>query len=97
MKWLKKKWDITDNWQFWTIMLVFAITGSSSAKITNPILKAISLINELPKWGYIIVYICCTVVIYQILLVSIGWLFGEFNYFWNFEKKMLSRFRRKKQ
>jgi len=28
---------------------------------------------------------------YQILIVLYGWLFGQFRFFWNFEKKMLSR------
>jgi hypothetical protein len=29
--------------------------------------------------------------IYQVILVLCGTLFGEFQFFWNFEKKMLSR------
>jgi hypothetical protein len=28
---------------------------------------------------------------YQVLLVFIGFLFGQFTFFWNFEKKMLNR------
>jgi hypothetical protein len=30
--------------------------------------------------------------IYQVLLVAMGWVFGQFHFFWDFEKKMLSRF-----
>jgi hypothetical protein len=30
--------------------------------------------------------------LYQVLLVLIGALFGQFNFFWGFEKKMLRRF-----
>jgi hypothetical protein len=29
--------------------------------------------------------------IYQVLLVFIGAIFGQFSFFWNFEKKMLVR------
>jgi hypothetical protein len=29
--------------------------------------------------------------IYQVLLVFFGFIFGQFKFFWNFEKKMLSR------
>jgi hypothetical protein len=29
--------------------------------------------------------------IYQILLVFVGFIFGQFSFFWNFEKKMLER------
>ena len=28
---------------------------------------------------------------YQILIVFYGWLFGQFAFFWSFEKKMLSK------
>lgn len=27
--------------------------------------------------------------IYQVLMVIIGWMYGEFEFFWKFEKKML--------
>jgi hypothetical protein len=30
--------------------------------------------------------------LYQVLLVLIGALFGQFSFFWGFEKKMLRRF-----
>jgi len=29
--------------------------------------------------------------IYQVLLVLIGFIFGQFSFFWKFEKKMLER------
>ena len=29
--------------------------------------------------------------IYQLTLPLVGWVFGQFNFFWNFEKKMLRR------
>ena len=29
--------------------------------------------------------------VYQLLLIIFGWLFGQFHFFWAFEKKMLSR------
>ncbi len=29
--------------------------------------------------------------VYQVLLVAYGWLFGQFRFFWQFEKNMLSR------
>lgn len=91
-KWLKEKWNIQSNAQFWIIMLVFAITGSTSAKITRPILNSISWVDELPRLAYIIIYLFFTILFYQFLLVLFGWLFGEFTFFWNFEKKIWRRF-----
>lgn len=86
---LKKRWKVNDNWQFAVIFLVFAITGSSAAKITGPLLKFFTVFKEMNPWAFNGVYIIATLVFYQFLLVFFGWLFGEFDFFWNFVKKIL--------
>jgi len=40
---------------------------------------------------YIILRIVLIFPIYQITLPLVGWLFGQFKFFWDFEKKMLQR------
>jgi hypothetical protein len=35
----KKRWNITSNWQVFVILVVFAITGSSAALLSKPILN----------------------------------------------------------
>ncbi|MGY5849509.1 DUF6787 family protein [Salegentibacter sp. F14] len=89
---LKKRWGINSNWQILIIFLVFAITGSSAAKLAGPVTDFIGLSSESTPW---IIYwgarILLIFPIYQVLLVSFGWLFGQFEFFWAFEKKMLSR------
>ncbi len=88
---LKKRWKVKDNWQFTVIFLVFAITGSTAAKITGPLLKSVPAIKELNLWWFNVVYIFGTLILYQFLLVFFGWLFGEFDFFWNFVKRILVR------
>ena len=41
MKRLKEKWNITTNWQLTVIFIVFAITGSTAAKIAGPVTEAV--------------------------------------------------------
>lgn len=86
---LKKRWKVNDNWQFAVIFLVFAITGSSAAKITGPLLKFFDLFKDMNPWGFNVIYGIATLVFYQFLLVFFGWLFGEFDFFYNFVKKIL--------
>lgn len=86
---LKRRWKVKDNWQFAVIFLVFAITGSSAAKITGPLLKFFSLFSEMNPWAFNVTYVAATLIFYQFLLVFFGWLFGEFDFFWNFVKKIL--------
>lgn len=89
MKKLKERWGITTNWQLTVIFIVFAITGSTSAKFAGPLTDTIGITKEMGWYIYWPVRILIIFPIYQVLLVFFGWLFGEFSFFWNFEKKML--------
>jgi hypothetical protein len=85
----KQSWNIT-NWRFFVIILVFAITGSSAAMLSKPILHWFGISKETHHIVlYILLYIVIIFPIYQVLLVSFGFLFRQFQFFWNFEKKLL--------
>jgi hypothetical protein len=76
------------------IFLVFALSGSASLLMSSSILTAINLkelINFYPL--YLLVRIILLIPIYQLVLIIIATLFGEFRYFWNFEKKFFKRLR----
>lgn len=92
MKKLKEKWRINSNFQLFIILLVFTITGSVAVVIAKPVLNLIGLerTNVIP-WIFWPIRILIIFPIYQILILIIGALFGQFKFFWNFEKKMLSR------
>lgn len=87
----KKRWNINSNWQLAIILVVFAVTGSSSALLAKPITNFIGLTKENVGFFYIPFRILLIFPIYQILLVLIGFLLGQFTFFWAFEKKMLQR------
>jgi hypothetical protein len=89
MKKLKQRWNIDSNWQLTVILIVFAITGSTSAKFAAPLTHAVGIYPEIGWFIYWPVRILIIFPIYQVLLVFFGWLFGEYIFFWNFEKKML--------
>lgn len=92
MEKLKKRWGLTSNWQVVLILLVFSITGYSSLLIAKPILDLVGLAQETTNsWIYRPLRILLIFPFYQILIVMYGWLFGQFEFFWNFEKKMLKR------
>jgi hypothetical protein len=96
MEKLKQRWGISSNWQVLLIFIVFGVTGSSSMIVTKPILNAFGILKENfhGTLELILYYSLKTVLVfiaYQILLVSFGWIFGQHQFFWNFEKKMLRR------
>ncbi len=89
---LKHKWVLKHRWEMIRVFIVFAITGSTSAYIGKPIFNLLGITKEsLNPFFYWVFFIIIGLVFYQILLVSFGWLFGQFNFFWEFEKKMLKR------
>ena len=89
---LVKKFQANSIQHLVIIFLVFALSGSGSLFITSPILEALSLESIISSYPlYIFVRIILIIPIYQLLLIIIASLFGQFNYFWKFEKKFLKR------
>ena len=95
MKWLfklKKKWGINSNLQFIIIIIVFSITGSLALLVAKLILDLIGIHSQdTSLWIYIPIRITILFPIYKILILIVGWFFGQFSFFWNFEKRILSR------
>ena len=90
---LESKWIVDMRWELIRIFIVFAITGSSSVLVGRPIIKWMGITQDnLHPILYWILFITISLFFYQVLLVFIGWLFGQFQFFWNFEKKMIRRF-----
>ena len=89
---LENKWKVDHQWEMIAIFIVFAITGSLSAKLAQPVVEWIGLGKEATHSVlYWTARILLIFPLYQVLLVLIGWIFGQFQFFWNFEKKMLRR------
>lgn len=89
---LKQRWQITSNFQLLVIIIVFAITGSTSAWVTKPLLMYFGIDKSNGLLLYWVLRILILFPIYQVLLVFIGTLLGQHKFFWAFEKKMLKRF-----
>ena len=90
MKKLKDKWNITSNFQLIVILIVFAITGSLSLVVSEPILEILGIkSSSMSTWLFTPLRLIIVFPVYQLLILAIGFLFGQFNFFWQLEKKML--------
>ena len=90
MKKLKDKWNITSNFQLIIILIVFAITGSLSLVVSEPILEVLGIkSSSMGPWLFTPLRLIIVFPVYQLLILAIGFLFGQFNFFWQLEKKML--------
>ncbi len=92
MKKLKERWGITSNFQLVIIFVVFAINGTLSSKIATSILDFIDFNLENQNFFiYYFVLIVSITILYPFLIILIGFLFGQFNFFFKFGKNMLSK------
>ncbi len=86
---LKKRWGIETNYQLTIIFIVFAITGSASAWLSKPICFWLGITKTDLGYWFTPIRLLLIFPLYQFLLVTIGFAFGQFQFFWAFEKKML--------
>ena len=90
---LENKWIVNARWELIRIFIVFSITGSSSVFVGRPFISMLGIsqdaLNPILYW---FLFLLISLVFYQILLIFWGWILGQFNFFWQFEKKMLRRF-----
>jgi hypothetical protein len=97
MSWLQKlqdRWKVQSLWHVVLILLVFACTGTTVVYIAKPILQWIFGAGEIPVWAKIIYYIVILPV-YNIFLLAYGLLFGQFKFFYEFEKRLFDRLKSK--
>lgn len=87
---LKTRWKVENTAQVILILVVFALTGTTVAYIMKPLLQWLFEPNEIPTWAKIVYYVLI-LPIYNLLLLLYGLLLGQFQFFWNFEKKFFSR------
>ena len=75
IKRIKNKWRIENNFQFAVILIVFAVTGSVSAKLSGPTAEYFE-IDSLHAILYWPLRLLIVFPIYQILLIWFGFIFG---------------------
>jgi hypothetical protein len=92
MEKLKKRWGISSNIQIILIILVFAVNGSFATWVAKPVTSFLGLTSStIHPFFYWMLRILLIFPIYQVTLPITGFLFGQFNFFWSFEKKFLTR------
>ena len=93
----KEKWEIESNWQLVIILIVFAVTGSSTLYVRKGIFFLLGISSETDLWLRTLLYILIIFPAYNIMLLIVGFLFGQFKFAWEFEKKMFGRLKFKKK
>ena len=88
---LKKRWRVESTFQAIIILIVFSLTGMATLQVRKAIWPYLGLEPETSLWIKVPLYILIIFPTYQILQLVIAALFGQFRFFWEFEKKMFRR------
>ncbi|MGV8095103.1 MAG: DUF6787 family protein [Mangrovibacterium sp.] len=89
---LKQRWNLKSNLQLFIILFVFSISGSITIFVKTFILSWINYSPEWPVYVKIMMYLFIIIPVYQLILLSVGTLLGQFDFFWRFGKKTMRRF-----
>lgn len=97
---LKTKWQLDSMLQVIAVLAVFTLTGSTVVYIRKFLFAFLEFDEATPFWLKTVTYLLFVFPAYQVMLLVYGFALGQFSFFWEKEKKMLSRmsslFRRKK-
>jgi riboflavin transporter FmnP len=99
-KWMVKlmhRWQLKSIWQVVIVLVVFACTGFTVLAVKKPLLNFLAGGQSESTLASVLYYIFI-LPIYNVFLLAYGFLFGQFQFFWEFEKRTFNRiFRRLKK
>jgi hypothetical protein len=85
---LQEKWKV-NSWQLFCIIGVFAVTGTTTAYLSKIITSWLGM-NEDTLWVWkLLARLTVLIFGYQFIILIVAFLFGQFRFFWNYEKKIL--------
>lgn len=87
---LKNRWKLKSGLQVLIVLVVFACTGCTVLLLKPPVVAFFTANSEPSIWFSIIYYILILPV-YNIILLIYGLIFGQFSFFWEFEKRMFKK------
>ena len=91
------RWNLGSAFQVIVVLVVFACTGFTVLFIKKPILHFLAG-EEGDSVTASVIYYLLILPLYNVILLAYGFLFGQFNFFWEFEKRFFNRiFRRTKK
>ncbi|HET6540646.1 MAG TPA: DUF6787 family protein [Chryseolinea sp.] len=87
---LRQRWNLGSPLQVIIVLIVFACTGFTILFLKKPLVQFLA-----GKQGdtvmVSILYYILILPLYNVILLGYGFLFGQFSFFWAFEKKIFKR------
>jgi hypothetical protein len=88
---LQRRWQLKDLKQVIIVLTVFACTGTTAMFLKKPIFAFLEIGESTTWWVKTLVWCITILPIYNVLLLVYGFIFGQFDFFWKFEKRFFGR------
>jgi len=88
LKKLQQHWGVK-GWRFFLILCTFAVTGTFTAWVSKSITQWLDAEKFTFYWWLLKIFVL--LIGYQVFILFFGFCFGQFAFFWKFEKKILTR------
>lgn len=87
---LKHRWNLKSGWQVIIVLIVFACTGFTIMFLKKPILGLLAGEHDGSTTATVLYYLLI-LPLYNVVLLGYGFIFGQFAFFWEFEKRFFRR------
>lgn len=88
---LMQRWEVDSYGKLLLILFIFSITGISVLIAKKGLFTLMGIGDGTPGWIKAMAWLFTVLPAYQILLLFYGFLFGQFDFVWRFEKKSVNR------
>ncbi|MDR1023215.1 MAG: hypothetical protein LBL94_08105 [Prevotellaceae bacterium] len=92
----KQRWDVHSNRQLVIIFVAFGLTGFCTLGVKKLLIPLLGVTSETPLYLRIAAEVLIILPAYQVLLIAVGTLLGQYKFFKGFLRKMFFLDRKKK-
>lgn len=88
---LKERWGVETLGQVMIILIIFSITGISALYVRRFVFNILGFTPETQTWIKVLAWLLTVLPSYQVLFLFYGYLLGQFEFVWEFEKKSFKK------
>ena len=89
-KGFKRRWQIDNDWQVAIILVVFALTGTTTMYVNRWFNEWVGFDEHTSFWVKLVMFLILVLPVYNILLLIYGTLLGQYKFFSHFIVKFFS-------
>lgn len=90
---LKERWGLKSFWHVVLILFIFSITGITTLYVREFLFEILGITSETGTMIRVMAWLFVVFPSYQALFLIYGFVLGQFEFVWRFEKKSLARIR----